>query len=106
MNKHERNTGPVTVNRKLHRGLVSIPFPDLPLPPKRAKPQLLQLPPEPIVAKIIAQEPQPVVTPKPKLVVGAPKVEEVSYPLPPATITDDVERIKDMGTYLEEPPEW
>lgn len=115
MNTHGQTRGPVTVNQKLHRGLVSIPFPDLPMPVKRkplpqAKPSSGP-PTAPIVAVVPILPVQeikliPEVKSKPQS-NGPAQIEEIEY-LPSEAITEivDEESVKDRGTYVEEPPEW
>lgn len=99
--------GPVTVNQKPHKGLVTIPFPELPMPvklkagPVRVKEVEIPVQPPP------PPPPPPVVkaAPPAKVVSKEAKEEEVEYPAAPPVQVEKEEK-KDMTNYVVEPVEW
>lgn len=87
--------GPITVARKLHKGLVAIPFPNLPMPRRRREitaPAVVQ------VKELAISVPQPVVKSR---ISGPPVIEDVAYETP-AHVSEDEKPVKDMKDYIVE----
>lgn len=91
------------VTRKLHKGLVGIPYPDLPLPKRfqtktvkandQPAPQVQEVEPPP--------QPEAKLEVKPKIIPDGHHVEEVAYEHPTLHI-DNEQRVKDMKSHVIE----
>ena len=90
------------VHRKLHKGLVAIPFPDLPMPEKVARPQPIRRPLE----KQIQPDKQPVIPRVSDKPVRSPNISVEDFVIPSdagnIVDVDDTGRVKDNGKFMIE----